>query len=69
MLTHKIPRSRFWFMKIASLVILSDFTITRFLSSTSEDKLVVYAILFDLILVVPFLYWLFIVRKSKQSLA
>jgi hypothetical protein len=68
MLTYKLPRSTVWFMMITSFVILSDFTIARFLTSTSEDKLVVYAILFDLMLVIPILYWLFIVRKSKQSL-
>jgi hypothetical protein len=67
MFISKLPRSTFWFMMIALVILLADFATARLLSSTSDDKLVVYAILVDLMLVIPFLYWLFIVRKSKKS--
>lgn len=65
----KLQRSTFWFVAIAMLIVLTDMIAVRTISFAEEDPVMVYAVMFDLMLVVPFLCWLLVLRKKGKSIA
>lgn len=66
MMVTKLHRSSNWFVSLALLILLTDITIARTVSFHAEDRLFVYAVLFDFMLVIPFLYWLCVLRKNGK---
>jgi hypothetical protein len=69
MAVHKLQRSTFWFLAITLLILMTDMICVRDFSLAEEDPVFVYAVMFDFMLVIPFLYWLFILRKKSKSIA
>ncbi|MCD9022554.1 hypothetical protein [Cohnella silvisoli] len=69
MVVHKLQRSTFWFFAITLLILMTDIISVRAFSLVEEDPVFVYAVMFDFMLVIPFLYWLFILRKKGKSIA
>lgn len=65
MVLKRLPRSA-WFLLAAAFIALTDSIIAH--SFASEDRIVVYGVLFDFMLVIPLLYWLAYLRKSGKSL-
>ncbi len=65
----KLQRSTFWFLAITMLILLTDTISVRALSLAEEDTIFVYAVMFDFMLVIPFLFWLCILRKKGKSIA
>jgi hypothetical protein len=62
-----LNRSIVWFLCLAALILIVDTTVVRTLPSTDTDQFFGYAIVFDFALVIPLLYWLFIVRPKGKS--
>lgn len=63
----KLQRSNFWFVTLTLLILVTDITITCTVSFEGEDRLLAYAVLLDFMIVIPFLYWLCILRKKGKS--
>ncbi|MFX3636060.1 MAG: hypothetical protein ACE3L7_12060 [Candidatus Pristimantibacillus sp.] len=61
----KLSRSAYWFVGLMLLILCVDSLAVRI---APEEQLLTFAVLFDFMIVVPFLYWLFIVRKSGRKL-
>ncbi|MBP1991479.1 hypothetical protein [Paenibacillus eucommiae] len=69
MVAKKLQRSAFWFLAIAILILVTDMTIARTFSFQENDPILVYAVMFDFMLVIPFLFWLFVLRRQGKSIA
>ncbi|MFN0225450.1 MULTISPECIES: hypothetical protein [Paenibacillus] len=54
------------FLVLAALILLVDGTLSRLPDTSSEDRLLAYAVLFDLMLAVPLLYWLLVARPAGK---
>ncbi|BBI31023.1 hypothetical protein [Cohnella abietis] len=68
MAIQKLQRSYFWFLALTMLILLTDTLTVRSFSLADQDPVLVYALMFDFMLVIPFLYWLFILRKKGKSI-
>src|SRR5690554_5842325 len=68
MTLSRLNRSRLWFLGFAALILIVNTTVVRTLPSADTDQLLGYAIVFDFVLVIPMLYWLFIVRPIGKSI-
>ncbi|QMV42471.1 hypothetical protein [Cohnella cholangitidis] len=66
---HKLRKSTFWFVLMALIIVMADLSIVRLISAAEEDPTLAYAVLVDCALVVPFLYWLLILRPKGKSIA
>ena len=62
-------RSAFWFLAVAALILLADFTLLRVFALSEEEPALVYAVMFDLMLVVPLLYAFLVLRPRKKPIA
>lgn len=51
------------------LIAIVDMISVRVLLLAEEEPMLVYAVLFDFMLVIPFLYWLLVLRKKGKSIA
>ncbi|BBH20099.1 hypothetical protein Back11_14440 [Paenibacillus baekrokdamisoli] len=59
-----------WFAVVAVMILMADTTIVRISASGSpDDRLLIYAVLFDFMLVIPFLYWMLVVRRKSKSIS
>ncbi|MWC29798.1 hypothetical protein [Paenibacillus sp. MMS18-CY102] len=65
MVAAKLQRFNYRFLAIASFILIFDTAVVH----TIDDPFLVYAILFDFMLVIPFLYWLFVMRAKGKSIA
>lgn len=61
----KLSRSAYWFVSLMLLILCVDSLAVRI---APEEQLLTYAALFDFMIVIPFLYWMFIIRKSGRKL-
>ncbi|MFF2483879.1 hypothetical protein [Paenibacillus sp. NPDC058071] len=59
------PRSLYLFAAIAALVLCVDTVTARI---APQDRLLAYAVLFDFVVVIPFCYWLLVIRNSGKKL-
>jgi len=69
MVTSKSKRSVYLLIALVSLILITDTAIVRLTASFAEDPILVYAVLFDFMLVIPFLYWVFVLRAQGKSIA
>ncbi|QJD86109.1 hypothetical protein [Cohnella herbarum] len=69
MTVPKLQKSTLWFLAIAMLIAIADMFSVRVLLLAEEEPLLVYAVLFDFMLVIPFLYWLLVLRRKGKSIA
>lgn len=69
MTVHKLQKSTLWFLAIAMLIAIVDMVSVRVLLLAEEEPMLVYAVLFDFMLVIPFLYWLLVLRRKGKSIA
>lgn len=63
MVLKRIPRTM-WFVFFASLILLGDSIIVQLVPS--DDSILVYAVLFDFMIVLPLLYWKFIINNTRK---
>ncbi|WP_256760573.1 hypothetical protein [Cohnella sp. WQ 127256] len=66
---HKLQRSTLWFIGIAMLIVLTDMIAVRALSLAEDEPFLVYGLMFDFMLVLPFLYWLLLLRKKGKPIS
>ncbi|RUS47606.1 hypothetical protein [Cohnella sp. AR92] len=64
----KLQRSNYFVLGLLVLVILTVDAFAARTPSLNGDPLVLYAVLFDYMLVVPFLCWLLLLRKQGKSI-
>ncbi|TVX96687.1 hypothetical protein [Cohnella terricola] len=69
MVTAKSKRSIYFLIALVSLILITDTAVVRLTAPFAEDPILVYAILFDFMLVIPFLYWVFVLRVQGKSIA
>ncbi|MNI09086.1 hypothetical protein D3C73_621400 [compost metagenome] len=69
MAVHLLKRSTFWFLALIFFILIADITLVHVLSFAQEEQMLVYAVLFDFMLVIPFLYWLGFSRRKGKSIA
>ncbi|MFD0679136.1 MULTISPECIES: hypothetical protein [unclassified Paenibacillus] len=69
MTVHKLQRSTLWFIALTFLILAADLTVVRTSSINEKDWLLVYAVMFDCMLVIPFLYWLCMLRGKGKSIS
>lgn len=69
MVITRAKQSALFFLLALSFIFIVDFTLVRTVLSVSEDQLLAYAVLIDFVLVIPFLYWFCIVRKTNKSIS
>jgi hypothetical protein len=69
MVVAKLQRSGYWLLALVSLILILDTVLVRMTALSTEDPFLVYAVLFDFMLVIPFIYWLFILRVKGKSIA
>lgn len=62
-------RSTLWFLFAAMAILAADTAIARTSPFGETDALFGYAVLFDFALVIPFLFWLLVLRKRGKSIA
>ncbi|MDG0809070.1 hypothetical protein [Cohnella rhizosphaerae] len=65
----KLKRSGSFLFALVSLIFIIDTALIRTTSLSAEDPILVYAVLFDFMLVVPFLYWAIVLRPKGASIA
>ncbi|MGF7033845.1 hypothetical protein J2T17_004793 [Paenibacillus mucilaginosus] len=65
MVKRKLSRPAL-FLFLAALILLLDCAAARWSHGASEDRLIAYAVLFDLMLVVPLLYWFLVARPAGK---
>jgi hypothetical protein len=68
-MVYKLRRSTVWFLAAAMVIVLADMISVRVFLLAEEEPMLVYAVLFDFMLVIPFLYWLMILRRKGKSIA
>ncbi len=61
-------RSAWLFLAAALLIFSVDFALVRTMPFAGDDLLLAYAVLADFILVIPFIYWLVLLRKTNKSI-
>lgn len=67
MVAAKWKRSSYLFIALLLLIVSADMAFIR-LSQPEEDRILVYAVLFDFVLVLPFLYWFIMMRPKGKSI-
>ncbi|MBO9599468.1 MAG: hypothetical protein J7559_16800 [Cohnella sp.] len=67
MVATKWKRSSYLFFALLLLIVSADMAFIR-MSQPEEDRIVVYAVLFDFALVLPFLYWFMMMRPKGKSI-
>lgn len=68
-MTNRLQKSSYLFFALVCLILIADTTLVRTLPYASDDRLLTYALLFDFMLVIPLLYWLFVVRPKGKSIS
>jgi hypothetical protein len=68
MVAAKLQRSGYWFLAITLVILISDTVLVHTTAQFAEDPILVYALLFDFMLVIPFFYWLFNLRAKGISI-
>lgn len=68
MVARKLHRPAYWLMALVALILISDTIIVRTAAEPANDSILVYAVMFDFMLVIPCLYWLFILRAKGKSI-
>lgn len=67
MVVHKLQHSSLWLLAI-TIILMTDILIVQTTSIAMEDPMLVYAVLIDFMLVIPFLYWFCYLRKKGKSI-
>jgi len=68
MVIARMRRFPYWFPALAALIVVGDLAFLRFFSLSEEDPALIYAVMLDFMIVLPFLYWLLVLRaKGKPA--
>jgi len=65
MVLKQLSRST-WFISLAAVILLVDSLLVCSLPLAAEDPWLAYGILFDFMIVIPFLYWFFMIRNTGK---
>jgi len=68
-MTNRLQKVSYLFFALVGLILIADTTLIRTVPDASDDRMLTYAILFDFVLVIPLLYWLFMVRPKGKSIS
>jgi hypothetical protein len=68
MTATRLQRITYGFIAAATLIALADVTALRLLSLSLEEPALVYAVMLDLMLVLPALYWFMVLRPRGKSI-
>jgi hypothetical protein len=69
MVASRLPRSAYAFVVIALLIFAANLATLRVFALSEEDPMLVYAAMVDFMLVIPFFYWLMVLRRRGRSIA
>jgi len=67
MVASKLHRSAYGFLVLCFLIVAANLTMLRVFSLSAEEPSLVYASMFDFMLVIPFLYWFMVLRPRGRS--
>ncbi len=68
MTATRLNRAWYWLLALVLLIFVTDTLIARATTFATEDPVLVYAILFDFMIVIPVLYWAIVLRPQKRSI-
>jgi len=69
MVASRLPRSAYAFGVIALLIVAANLATLRVFALSEEEPMLVYAAMADFMLVIPFFYWLMVLRRRGRSIA
>ncbi|WP_372630132.1 hypothetical protein [Cohnella sp.] len=69
MVASRLPRSASGFVVIALLIVAANLATLRVFALSEEEPMLVYAAMVDFMLVIPFFYWVMVLRRRGRSIA
>ncbi|MFC5402566.1 hypothetical protein [Cohnella soli] len=64
----KLQRSTFWSLGIILFILAADIAAIRSFPADEQDSILAYGVMLDFMLVIPFLYWLLIMRRQGKPI-